>query len=541
MVPDVSKAGHSFKGAMAYYLHDKRQDAASPHLATAERVAWTETRNLAADGPHTATRIMIATAARADELKAAAGIKSTGRKSTAHVYAFSLSWAANEVEGLDRAEMVRAADAALKFMKADHLQAVIVCHTDRDHPHVHVILNRVQDDGRMWSSSNDFHKFSDWANRYERDNGKIVTPTRDEKWQKRREQEQNPTPPTVDQVKRKEPTRGQILKDLADAQKAQHKTDWKDWGAAAKADRKRIYDRYDAAMKDALVQHKAATKGDWAQHFRQERERARAFEAREKGTVGMIRNALEAAKLQFRQQPEGGRGMLALTFANVLSSETRRQAFAVQQDMTKRQFMAQMKAQQDARLAAIKTDRTAALIEHSKRVDASKATMIERHDQQRGKMREAWQQFYASRESIAAGPTYRTRKPQPLPVKENHPMKDQFEKASLVETNLPPREAPHEERRFTTPAPEPRPAGIIDPPHSEVQRVPIGGGQDEQDKPSRRAGTDWAALHEPPAQTSTPPTPTDWAALHRPLTAEQVRAASQPKPDGPDQSRGPRR
>jgi hypothetical protein len=249
----LSAIGHSFKGSMAYYLHDKRQDGDAQHLATAERVAWTETRNLATDDPHTATRIMIATAQSAAALKAAAGGSTTGRKATAGpVFAFALSWRADEVEGLDRAEMLRAADHALKVLKLDHLQAVIVAHHDRDHPHAHVIVNRVNpEDGKSAVIRRpDVERLNVWANRYEHENGKIVSPNRAAKYDEiRRKQEQHPDADKrrafieakkaaqLDQAKPKPPTRGQILKDLADAQKAQQRQDWKDWGAAAKAER----------------------------------------------------------------------------------------------------------------------------------------------------------------------------------------------------------------------------------------------------------------------------------------------------------------
>ena len=74
--------GHSFKGAMAYYLHDKRKDGQEAHPTTSDRVAFTETRNMMEVGPHTATRIMIGTAAQADELKREAGIKAGTPTST---------------------------------------------------------------------------------------------------------------------------------------------------------------------------------------------------------------------------------------------------------------------------------------------------------------------------------------------------------------------------------------------------------------------------------------------------------------------------
>ena len=61
--------------------------AAKPHPSSSERVAWTETRNIASDRPEVATRIMIATAERADQLKAEAGIAATGRKAQKPVLA----------------------------------------------------------------------------------------------------------------------------------------------------------------------------------------------------------------------------------------------------------------------------------------------------------------------------------------------------------------------------------------------------------------------------------------------------------------------
>jgi hypothetical protein len=143
MVPDIAGTGHSFKGALSYYLHDKRQEQDAAHPQTAERVAWTETRNLATDDPAIAERAMIATARAADELKAQAGVKATGRKSNAHVYAYSLAWHPDEAGQLDRAEMMRAVDGSLQALGAENRQALIVCHTDRAHPHVHVIVNRV--------------------------------------------------------------------------------------------------------------------------------------------------------------------------------------------------------------------------------------------------------------------------------------------------------------------------------------------------------------------------------------------------------------
>ena len=72
MVPAMTEPGRSFKGAVAYYAHDKRQEGEAERL-TSDRVAWTHTVNLATDDPERAWRIMAHTAMSQDELKAAAG------------------------------------------------------------------------------------------------------------------------------------------------------------------------------------------------------------------------------------------------------------------------------------------------------------------------------------------------------------------------------------------------------------------------------------------------------------------------------------
>ena len=91
MIPDIAKRGASFKGALAYYLHDKKLEGERERF-TSERVAWTETRNLATNNPEMAGKVMAATAMDADRLKRDAGVRNTGRKSDQSVYAYTLSW-----------------------------------------------------------------------------------------------------------------------------------------------------------------------------------------------------------------------------------------------------------------------------------------------------------------------------------------------------------------------------------------------------------------------------------------------------------------
>ncbi|MGX0879690.1 hypothetical protein ACSSV4_004400 [Roseovarius sp. MBR-154] len=165
MIPRVGPGGASFQGAGLYYLHDK--DA-----LTSERVAFTHTLNTHTDSPDRSLKLMAWTALHQRELKQSTGVAATGRKLEKPVYTYSLAWAQDETPS--REEMVRAAQDSLKALGMEDRQAVLVSHNDTQHPHIHVILNRVHpENGRAASTSKDHLKLSRWAEAYERDQGKI--------------------------------------------------------------------------------------------------------------------------------------------------------------------------------------------------------------------------------------------------------------------------------------------------------------------------------------------------------------------------------
>ena len=139
MVTKMSAPGRSFGGVADYCLHD-RWVPGQGHPESAERVEWTETRNLATEHGERAARIMSATVEASPELKRLAGATTTGRKLEKPVCHYSLNWAREEKP--DRQEMLRAAEGSLKALGMERLQALIMSHRDGQ-PHVHVIANRV--------------------------------------------------------------------------------------------------------------------------------------------------------------------------------------------------------------------------------------------------------------------------------------------------------------------------------------------------------------------------------------------------------------
>ena len=475
MVPDIAKKGHSFKGALAYYLHDKGTD-------TAERVAWTETRNLMTDDPQAAKRIMIATALQSDELKKAAGVKTSGRKSNLHVYAYALSWHPDEAGTLDKAQMIAAVDASLKELKADHLQAVVVCHTDQKHPHVHVVLNRVDPfDGRMHGFKNDRLQLSDWANQYERERGNIVTPKREEKRQQREQNQDKKSRQDYARRKRDEAaarSKGDLspaamLKDLGDAQKSRHRQEWRDLSVDNKAKRNAIYDKYRNRIRDAAALHKKEVKPFWAAHFKNERDRKKAFDGREREFIGVVKNAMAATAYQHMTGKLDGKGKLSATFSNALSSQKRRVAFEGRLDIDKTKLREELKLILDHEIDSIKTSRKSALGEQRKSFDQSRTDLIETQDNERGKVREAWKQIYAARGSSAK---------YGISQKGHEPVKRDFDNSKRPVQSKP-KQQPTKRATVSTPAPTPAPKGEVPRPQSKSQVVPKG--KDWSKKPVR--------------------------------------------------------
>lgn len=566
MVPDIAKKGTSFKGAFAYYLHDKRQDGEASR-STAERIAWTETRNLATDDPALAQRVMIATALQADQLKAAAGVANTGRKSDAHVYAYSLAWHPDEAASLTREEMRAAVDASLQVLEADHLQAVIVCHQDQKHPHVHVILNRVDPaTGKMHGFSNDRHKLDAWAHAYEEARGKIVTPNRAEKHERikaeRAPENAQERPKPVAPVKVLEKSKAALLADLGAAQKARHAQEWKDLQAANKTAREAAWAER-PSFKDIAAQHRVDTRPEWSAFGKQQAAERRAFHARERTLTGTISNAIDAVRSRQIRGDGSDRGFLGQVFLQTINAQSRTAEFTGRQAQEKAAFAASMSARLDGKISAAKVEHGDKLATVRRGFEKARLDLIANQDLERGEIRDAWRQIYADREKAGAAGRYAAatrermvqkanaqRPPQnfrqarrldrraaPIITRdnqartapgravatENPKVKREFDKARQLPDANKPQLAPTEQRQLTTPAPQPTPRGDVVTPHRTTHEVPKVDRAAEwaktqkaeaREKPTPAARSDWAkaapALAQDSPSTATPAR-TDWA------------------------------
>ncbi|MFZ5625228.1 MAG: relaxase/mobilization nuclease domain-containing protein [Gemmatimonadota bacterium] len=125
----VSSSGKSFRALAAYLAAGRNGDAR-------DRVAWTASRNLPTDDPELAATFMRATASQSDRVEKP-------------VYHVALSF--DPSDAIDQPTMERVADRVLERLGLAGHQVVIVAHRDRQHPHLHLFVNRVHPEtGKAW-------------------------------------------------------------------------------------------------------------------------------------------------------------------------------------------------------------------------------------------------------------------------------------------------------------------------------------------------------------------------------------------------------
>jgi len=76
-------------------------------------------------------------------------------KSVGHI---PLAWSKDDAEKLTDEFMVKLAKEYLQGMGIVNTQYIIVCHNDREHPHCHIVFNRVDNDGKTISDKNDHYR-----------------------------------------------------------------------------------------------------------------------------------------------------------------------------------------------------------------------------------------------------------------------------------------------------------------------------------------------------------------------------------------------
>ena len=186
MIVKIVRNGTSFKGLASYLTHDAEK------APTDERVAFTHTLNLAHDDTLSAVDEMVWTARQAELLKQEAGIRAGGRASGPEaVKHVSLNWATDESPMRD--DQVQAAESFLEHMGWQDFQTLLVGHQDKEHAHVHLMINCVHPEtGLRLNDSFEQRRAQAWALEYERENGRIYC---EQRLQNVEEREDAPTRP----------------------------------------------------------------------------------------------------------------------------------------------------------------------------------------------------------------------------------------------------------------------------------------------------------------------------------------------------------
>jgi len=126
--------GTDFNGVINYMLN-KPDDKAKVLAATGVRIAS------ANDIAH--------------DFNLQASMRPNVQKAVCHTI---LSFSANDAERLTDAMMVKIADEYLEKMGYADTQSLIVRHSDRQHPHLHICINRIGNDGKTISDRNEKYR-----------------------------------------------------------------------------------------------------------------------------------------------------------------------------------------------------------------------------------------------------------------------------------------------------------------------------------------------------------------------------------------------
>ena len=84
-----------------------------------------------------------------------AGMNSDLKKPVGHI---ALSYSPVDAPKLTDGKMVQLAQEYMREMKITDTQYIIVRHQDREHPHVHIVFNRIDNNGKTISDRNDMYR-----------------------------------------------------------------------------------------------------------------------------------------------------------------------------------------------------------------------------------------------------------------------------------------------------------------------------------------------------------------------------------------------
>lgn len=402
MIPKIHKKGRSFRGAANYLLHDKDRAKSD------DRVAWTWTRNLATTNPHAAWRVMAATAMDQGRLKQQAGVKNTGRKSPDSVLHVTLSWHPDEAEGLTKDEMMRAANGAIRALRADDRQALFVSHNDEPQPHVHVLINRVSpDDGRMLPSSKEKLNLSRWAQEYEQQRGEVLceqrvinNAARDRDEYTRGEPDKprhiyeleaaNDNRPDIERIKEQQRKLDLALARRTREMRARQAQELARITRAQKSARSEINDWAKTQAVRARERVRTEFRPEWEQRYHEQQAARRVFDDRERQLLGRVGNALRSIDFKAMLSAGERRSAMKDVYNAISTSGGRLEAFRRRQELKDRSLEQRQRSEEAQAVLGVRETRDQKHAQQRERFRAERSSVVLKHRLEQAGNRSAW-------------------------------------------------------------------------------------------------------------------------------------------------------
>jgi len=467
MICVVHKHGTSFKGLNQYVLHDKGKQ-------TDERVAWTETHNLATQDPELGGRIMAATAMDSTALKQAAGEVASGRKLSKTVMHYTLSWHEQEREGLTREEMLKAAHESLKSLgvnegeklgtnkktgkpiyakrtqHGDEHQAVIVCHDEGEgsKPHLHIMVNRVHPEhGIALSDSNNFERLSDWALEYRKEQGKEhycpervkAAALREQGYRTRNkrvprnvyEQQQKREAIRLDRkqaaVLDQQRKKAALLKAKEDQQKTNQKKEFQTKESQLLEQERKDRQKLAEEVRKARNAKKNALRAKAEEQAEKHLQEQETLKEQQSTMTGQVKASMEAVKSkdffdEFRSSPINA---LTGVFQLAFSKEKQQEQLSESQKEDKRQFTIKLAEEQKKAAEKLRIETERKKQDRLQRYQTERSDLLLSQKMEAAKMRAEWQELQKERR------VFLEQLPSPIPDHRKPPsMRPEFGRAA---------------------------------------------------------------------------------------------------------------
>lgn len=432
--PSGAPGGHSFKGLHDYCAHDQKS------AETSERVEWIATRNIAAEDPNHAYKLMIATANAQAHLKEAAGIRA-GRASK-HGPVMHVVLAFAEGEPTDKDAMTKAADQLLSHLGvdpaksrakkggpvrrqfADEHQVIMYAHNDTGSKHLHLMINRVHPiHGANLPTNNDQIKAQNWALKYSKEHGTDHrTKKREENHERRQdgkyvkgERRKSRNVYELEQYQKIIEKDEALLKEANAAQRSRSILAVRRTALAAiiTAQKNQLANTHNKRIAAIETTTKKAVNKANHEVWEEFRDKHRAlklyqagerktFEALEKTFFGRLGNAVKIAKLSEQEIGHRFSKLISRSFQIMTNATKRRAHFEKAQSRAQKAVQADEKKALGQRLKSIKATQGGSLARCRAVYAEEQADLASRHRAARQKLKTRWNELDRRQEAILA-------------------------------------------------------------------------------------------------------------------------------------------